>query len=78
MVALISLGTDVAQEVKNTALEMGMTPKRLYSLAITEFVKSHKISMANGQTDSVYRRNQNSLPNDIIQAQYDMLDEEDW
>jgi hypothetical protein len=78
MLSTVSINPDIIQEAQLTASKMGLPPDVFLSMAIMEFVKSHNPSLANKKENIDVSTIPTKLPGDIIQAQYDTLEEGDW
>ena len=61
-----------------TAKELGLSRSKLYSLAILEFIQTHKPGAITAKLNEVYNKNNSKLEDDIDQANYDPLSDEDW
>jgi len=74
----ISLDINVFQEAKREAENLRISIPEFCSVAIKEFVKNNKKSALTKQLDDFYSTNKAKIDEDILQAQYDLLGEEDW
>ena len=78
MKTAISINDDVYKEAELTAQVLGLSRSKLYSLAILEFIQTHKPEAITAQLNEVYEKNDSRLDEDIIQANYDLLSKEEW
>ena len=74
----ISLDISVFQEAKREAEHLHMSLPDFCSMAIQEFVKNNKKSAITNQLDTFYSTHKAKIADDILQAQYELLDEENW
>lgn len=78
MKTAISINDDVYREAELTARVLGLSRSKLYSLAILEFIQTHKPEAITAQLNEVYEKNDSRLDEDIIQTNYDLLSKEEW
>ena len=78
MKTAISINDDIYREAELTAQELGLSRSKLYSLAILEFIQTHKPEAITAKLNEVYDKNISKLEDDIVQANYDLLSDEDW
>jgi hypothetical protein len=78
MKTAISINDDVYREAELTAQELGLSRSKLYSLAILEFIQTHKPDAITSKLNEVYDKNNSKLEDDIIQTNYDLLSNEEW
>jgi hypothetical protein len=78
MKTAISISDDVFQEAEKTALKLGLSRSKLYSLAIEEFVQNHSTDMITTKLNELYDKADSKLDNDIVQATYDLFVQENW
>jgi hypothetical protein len=74
----VSLDVDVFQEVKLDAEQLQVSVPELCSMAIQEFVQNRRKTTITEQLNTVYSTYKAKIDDDILQAQYDLLEEEDW
>ncbi len=78
MKTAISISDDVFLEAEQTAHQLGLSRSKLYSMAIVEFVQSHNPEAITAKLNEIYGENESKLDDDISQANYDLLSQEDW
>jgi hypothetical protein len=74
----ISLDINIFKEVEREADHLHMSVSEFCSMAIKDFVKNSQKSTVTKQLDTFYSVHKAVIDEDILQAQYDLLDEEDW
>jgi hypothetical protein len=74
----ISLDIDVFREAQREANHLRISLPEFCSMAIQEFVKNSPKSETTKQLDAFYSTHKVKIGDDIVQAQYDLLGEEDW
>jgi hypothetical protein len=74
----ISLDINVFREAEREASHLCMSVPEFCSMAIQEFVKNGSKSETTKQLDAFYSTHKAKIDDDIVQAQYDLLGEEDW
>jgi hypothetical protein len=74
----VSLDVDVFREIKQEADQLQVSVPELCSMAILEFVQNRRKTTITEQLNSVYSTYKAKIDDDILQAQYDLLEEEDW
>jgi|GEM_PF-3550501 len=74
----ISLDINVFREAEREAEYLRISIPEFCSVAIQEFVKNNKKSPLTRQLDDFYSTHKAKIDEDILQAQYDLLGEEDW
>ncbi|NQT58631.1 MAG: hypothetical protein HQ557_06575 [Bacteroidetes bacterium] len=57
---------------------MGLSRSKLYSLAILEFIQAHKPDAITAKLNEIYSKNESNLDEDLIQANYDLLEKDEW
>jgi hypothetical protein len=78
MTTSIELDTDVFQEAERQADALHLSVGDFCSLAIREFVQNRRTASITERLNAVYTTYRPPLDDDILQAQYDLLGEEDW
>ena len=73
----ILLDINVFKEAEREAEQLHISIPEFCSVAIQEFVKNKK-SLITKQLDDYYSNNKVKIDDDILQAQYNLLGEEDW
>jgi hypothetical protein len=74
----ISLDISVFREAEREAENLRISLPEFCSIAIKEFVRNNEKSKTTQQLDAFYSTHKAILDDDILQAQYDLLGEEDW
>ena len=74
----ISLDSNILKEVEQEAAYLHISLPEFCSLAIREFIKNRSKSDITKKINEVYDNYKAEIDTDILQAQYDLLDEEDW
>ena len=74
----ISLDVNIFREAEREAGNLHMSVPEFCSMAIKEFVKNSQKSNITKQLDTLYSVHKAIIDEDVLQAQYDLLDEEDW
>ena len=74
----ISLDINIFQEAEREAGYLRMSVPEFCSIAIKEFVNNRKKSATTKQLDAFYSTHKATIDDDILQAQYDLVGEEDW
>ena len=74
----ISLDINVFQEAEREAVNLNLSVPELCSMAIREFVKNNQKSAVTKQLDDFYSAHKAVIDDDIMQAQCNLLREEDW
>jgi len=74
----ISLDINVFREAEREADHLRISVPEFCSMAIKEFVKNNEKSKTTQQLDAFYSTHKAILDDDILQAQYDLLGEEEW
>ena len=78
MNAAISLDMNVYREAEQEANQLCISVPELCSMAIKEFVKNNKKSAITKQLDDFYTTHKSAMDYDIMQAQCNILGEDDW
>jgi metal-responsive CopG/Arc/MetJ family transcriptional regulator len=78
MKTAISINDDIYREAEMTAQELGLSRSKLYSLAIKEFIQTHKPEAVTSKLNAVYDKIDSKLEDDIAQTNYDLLSNEEW
>jgi len=74
----ISLDNRIFKEAEREAQQLHVSLPEFLSLAVQEFIKNRNKSDITKQLNEVYDNYKAEIDSDILQAQYDLLDEEDW
>ena len=74
----ITLDINIFHEAEKEAENMHISIPELCSIAIQEFVKNNRKSPITKQLDDFYSTHKAKVDDDILQAQYDILGDEDW
>jgi len=74
----ITLDNNLFKEAEREAEQLDVSIPEFCSLAVKEFIKNRKKSEITKQINNVYSKYKAEIDEDILQAQYDLLDEEDW
>jgi hypothetical protein len=74
----ISLDINVFREAEREANHLRISVPEFCSMAIQEFVRNPPKSSITKQLDSFYSTHKAKIDDDILQAQYDLLGEEEW
>ena len=74
----ITLDINVLKEAEREARQLQVSVPEFCTLAIKEFVKNRSKNEITKQLNEVYTKYTAEINADILQAQYDLLDEEDW
>ena len=74
----ISLDINAFREAEREAENLCISVPEFCSMAIQEFVKNKSKSTITKQLDAFYSAHKAKIDEDILQAQYDLLGEEDW
>ena len=74
----ISLDTNIFKEAEREAAHLHVSVPEFCSLAIQEFIKKRHKTDITRQINEFYSNHKVDLDDDILQAQYDMLPEENW
>ena len=74
----VSLDAEVFRKAQLEAEHLQVSVPELCTLAIHEFVQNHHKETITEQINAAYSVHKAKIDEDIMQAQYDMLDEEDW
>ena len=74
----ISLDINSFQEAEREAENLHISIPEFCSMAIQAFVKNNNKSELTKQLDNFYSANKAKIDEDILQAQYELLGEEDW
>jgi len=78
MKTAISISDDVFLEAEQTARQLGLSRSKLFSMAILEFVRSHKPDAITARLNEVYGKASSKLDDDITQANYNVLSQDEW
>ena len=78
MKTAISINKDVYNEAELTARQLGLSRSKLYSLAIVEFVKTHKPEAITAKLNEIYSNLDSKIDNDISQMNYDLFAKDEW
>jgi antitoxin component of RelBE/YafQ-DinJ toxin-antitoxin module len=78
MKTAISIDETIYREAEGAATEMGLSRSRLYTLAVQEFIRNHRSDTITEQLNQYYRDHKAVLDDDIKQAAYELLSQEDW
>ena len=74
----ISLDINVFREAEREADHLRISVPEFCSMAIKEFVKNNEKSKTTQQLDAFYSTHKAILDDDILQAQYELVGEEEW
>ena len=74
----ISLDINSFREAERGADYLHVSVPEFCSMAIQAFVKNNNKSEITKQLDDFYSTHKAEIDGDILQAQYDLLDDEDW
>ncbi|MDR0655749.1 MAG: hypothetical protein LBG22_05485 [Treponema sp.] len=74
----VSIEDKVYKNAENTAIRMGLSRSRLYTLAIEEYIQNHSPDLLLDRLNEVYSVENSKLDDDIQQAQFNLLSGEDW
>jgi len=74
----VSLDINVLREAERGADHLRISVPEFCSLAILEFAKNSPKSEITKQLDAFYSTHKAKIDDDILQAQYDLVGEEDW
>ena len=78
MKTAISISNDVFKEAEEAAKQLGLSRSKLFSMAVSEFVVNHRPDVITERLNEIYGKHESKLDDDIIQANYDLLAQEDW
>ena len=78
MNTVISLDINVFREAEREAEHLRISVPEFCTMAIQEFVKNKDKSTITKQLDTFYSKYEAKIDEDIMQAQYDLLGEEEW
>ena len=78
MNTVVLLDINTFKDAEREAANLRISVPEFCSMAIQEYVKSKNKSAITQQLDAFYSAHIAKLDEDILQAQYDSLDEEDW
>ena len=78
MKTAISISDEIFIEAEKTARQLGVSRSKLYSMAIVEFVQHHTPEAITAALNEIYGSTESRLDDDIMQANYDLLPQEDW
>jgi metal-responsive CopG/Arc/MetJ family transcriptional regulator len=78
MKTAISISDEVFKEAEEAAKQLGLSRSKLFSRAISEFVVNHKPDVITERLNEIYGKHDSGLDEDITQANYDLLAQEDW
>jgi hypothetical protein len=74
----ISLDINVFREAEREADHLHISVPEFCTMAIQEFVKNTQKSAITKQLDAFYSTHKAKIDDDILQAQYDLVGEEEW
>jgi hypothetical protein len=74
----ISLDINIFLEAERAADHLRVSVPELCTMAIQEYLKNNQKSEITKQLDDFYSTQKAYIDNDILQAQYDLLGEEEW
>ena len=74
----VLLDINAFREAEKEAKHLRITIPEFCSVAIQEFVKNNKKSEITRQLDDFYSTHKAKIDEDILQTQYDLIEEEDW
>jgi hypothetical protein len=78
METAVVLDDESFQAAEREAVQLRVSLPMFCSLAIREFVQNHRKDSITEQLNAVYSGYTAKIDDDILQAQYDCLDREDW
>ncbi|MDR1467744.1 MAG: hypothetical protein LBT00_00475 [Spirochaetaceae bacterium] len=78
MKTTIVLDTESFRVAERESAQLRVSVPEFCSLAIREFAQNHHKSSITEQLNAVYAECPAKMDEDILQAQYDSLGEEDW
>ena len=78
MKTAISIDTEIYNEAEQTARQLGLSRSKLYSMAILEFVKTHKPDAITATLNEIYRNNSSKLDEEINQLNDNLFTKEEW
>lgn len=78
MKTAISIDKEVYNDAEITARQLGLSRSKLYSMAIVEFVKTHKPDAITAKLNEIYANIDSKLDNDISQINYDLFAKDEW
>jgi len=84
MKTAVSIRDDIYQKAEQAARQLGLSRSKLYSLAILEYVQTHRPEAITAKLNEVYRKinfqgeHRLRLDDDIMQANYDLFSTEEW
>ena len=78
MNTVISLDINSFREAERGAENLHISVPEFCSMAIQAFVKNNNKSEITKQLDDFYSTHKAKIDDDILQAQYDLVGEEDW
>ena len=74
----VSLDRNTFRTAEREAENLRISVPEFCSMAIKEFVKSNNKSIITKQLDAFYSTHDTIIEEDILQAQYDLLGDEEW
>ena len=74
----ISLDINVFREAEREADYLRISVPEFCAMAIQEFVKNNQKNAITKQLDAFYSTHKAIIDDDILQAQYDLVGEEEW
>ena len=78
MLMTVSIDVEVFEKAEREAKNLQVSLPEFCSMAIREFVQNRHINTITEQVDAVYSTYKAKIDDDILQAQYDGLEKEDW
>jgi len=78
MKTAVSINDDVYEEAELTASQLGMSRSRLYTLAVKEYVQTHKPDAITSKLNEIYSKIDSRLDDDIAQVNYDLISKVEW
>lgn len=78
MKTAISINTEIYKAAEQTARQLGLSRSKLYSLALEEFIQTHKPEAITEKLNEVYGANDSTVDDDIVQATHDLLSRDAW
>ncbi len=78
MKTAVSISDEVYEQAELTASQLGMSRSRFYTLAVKEYVQTHKPDAITSKLNEIYGGTDSSLDDDILQTNYDLISKVEW
>ncbi len=78
MKTAISISDEIFTEAEITAQQLGISRSKLYTQAISEFIKTHKPEAITAKLNEIYSEESLPLDHDIVQLNYDLIAKDEW